>query len=73
MLSISIKHPDAEQFIDAKLVKGKVTGANVSVKIDNEFMDAGAFTVIQKPFPSPQDVLKAVETAHYLRTSGNEA
>ena len=40
MLSISIKHPDAEQFIDAKLKKGKVTGANVSVKIDNEFMDA---------------------------------
>ncbi len=40
MLSISIKHPDAEQFIDAKLEKGKVTGANVSVKIDNEFMNA---------------------------------
>lgn len=38
MLSISIKHPDAEQFIDAKLVQGKVTGANVSVKIDDEFM-----------------------------------
>lgn len=40
MLSISIKHPDAEQFIDAKLEAGKVTGANVSVKIDNEFMRA---------------------------------
>jgi ribonucleoside-diphosphate reductase alpha chain len=40
MLSISIKHPDAEQFIDAKLQKGKVTGANISVRIDNEFMDA---------------------------------
>jgi len=40
MLSISIKHPDAEEFIDAKMKKGKVTGANVSVKIDNEFMDA---------------------------------
>ncbi len=40
MLSLSIKHPDAEQFIDAKLAKGKVTGANVSVKIDNEFMEA---------------------------------
>ncbi|HEY4785030.1 MAG TPA: adenosylcobalamin-dependent ribonucleoside-diphosphate reductase, partial [Bacteroidales bacterium] len=40
MLSISIKHPDAEKFIDAKLEAGKVTGANVSVKIDNEFMTA---------------------------------
>jgi ribonucleoside-diphosphate reductase alpha chain len=40
MLSISIKHPDAEQFIGAKMEKGKVTGANVSVKIDNEFMEA---------------------------------
>jgi ribonucleoside-diphosphate reductase alpha chain len=40
MLSISIRHPDAEDFIDAKLDKGKVTGANVSVKIDDEFMKA---------------------------------
>ncbi|MFW6227643.1 MAG: adenosylcobalamin-dependent ribonucleoside-diphosphate reductase, partial [Bacteroidota bacterium] len=40
MLTISIKHPDAEHFIDAKLEKGKVTGANVSVKIDHEFMNA---------------------------------
>jgi ribonucleoside-diphosphate reductase alpha chain len=38
MLSISIKHPDAEDFIDAKMTAGKVTGANVSVKIDDEFM-----------------------------------
>lgn len=38
MLSISIKHPDAEKFIDAKMDAGKVTGANVSVKIDDEFM-----------------------------------
>lgn len=38
MLSISIKHPDAESFIDAKMEKGKVTGANVSVKVDDEFM-----------------------------------
>lgn len=38
MLSISIKHPDSEHFIDAKMEKGKVTGANVSVKIDDEFM-----------------------------------
>src|SRR5574344_727886 len=40
MLSISIKHPDAEDFINAKLQQGKVTGANVSVKIDDDFMKA---------------------------------
>ena len=40
MLSISSKHPDAEQFIDAKLERGKVTGANISVRIDDEFMKA---------------------------------
>jgi len=38
MLSISIRHPDAETFIDAKLTPGKVTGANVSVRIDHDFM-----------------------------------
>ncbi|OPZ31932.1 MAG: Ribonucleoside-diphosphate reductase NrdZ [Bacteroidetes bacterium ADurb.BinA174] len=40
MLSVSIKHPDAEDFIDAKLEQGKVTGANISVKIDDDFMKA---------------------------------
>ncbi|MBE0676210.1 MAG: adenosylcobalamin-dependent ribonucleoside-diphosphate reductase [Bacteroidales bacterium] len=40
MLSISVKHPDSESFIDAKLESGKVTGANVSVKITDEFMQA---------------------------------
>ena len=40
MLSLSIKHPDAERFIDAKVDTGKVTGANVSIKIDDEFMRA---------------------------------
>lgn len=40
MLSLSIKHPDAEHFIDAKVDMGKVTGANVSIKIDDEFMRA---------------------------------
>ena len=40
MLSVSIKHPDSEAFIDAKMVEGKVTGANVSVKIDDDFMNA---------------------------------
>ena len=40
MLTVSIKHPDSESFIDAKLEAGKVTGANVSVKIDDDFMKA---------------------------------
>ena len=47
MLSISIKHPDSEAFIDAKMTEGKVTGANVSVKIDDEFMQAA---VEDKPY-----------------------
>ena len=40
MLSVFIKHPDSEAFIDAKMTEGKVTGANVSVKIDDDFMNA---------------------------------
>ena len=40
MLSVSIKHPDSEAFIDAKMTEGKITGANVSVRIDDEFMKA---------------------------------
>jgi ribonucleoside-diphosphate reductase alpha chain len=47
MLSVSIKHPDAESFIDAKMESGKVTGANVSVKINDEFMQAA---LENKPF-----------------------
>ena len=47
MLSVSIKHPDAEAFIDAKMTEGKVTGANVSVKIDDAFMEAA---VNDKPY-----------------------
>jgi ribonucleoside-diphosphate reductase alpha chain len=47
MLSVSIKHPDSEQFIDAKLEQGKVTGANVSVKIDDEFMQS---VIDNKPY-----------------------
>ncbi len=44
MLSVSVKHPDAEDFINAKLDLGKITGANISVRIDDDFMKA----VIQK-------------------------
>ena len=40
MLSVSIKHPDSEAFIDAKMTEGKVTGANVSVRISDDFMEA---------------------------------
>lgn len=40
MLSVSIKHPDSESFIDAKMTEGRVTGANVSVKIDDAFMNS---------------------------------
>ena len=47
MLSVSIKHPDSEAFIDAKMEEGKVTGANVSVKITDEFMQAA---VDDKPY-----------------------
>ena len=47
MLTVSIKHPDAESFIDAKMIEGKVTGANVSVRIDDAFMKAA---VEDKPY-----------------------
>jgi len=47
MLSVSIKHPDAEAFIDAKMIEGKVTGANVSVKVTDEFMEAA---INNRPF-----------------------
>ena len=40
MMTVSIKHPEAEAFIDAKMETGKVTGANVSVRIDDDFMNA---------------------------------
>ena len=40
MLSVSVKHPDSEAFIDAKMESGKVTGANVSVKMHDDFMQA---------------------------------
>ncbi len=60
MLSISVLHPDAEQFIDAKLEAGKVTGANISVKITDEFMKAvvedGEFTQ-RFPIDSPNPVV----------------
>ncbi len=59
MLSVSIKHPDSEAFIDAKMTEGKVTGANVSVKIDDEFMQAvsqGGEYVQQYPIMSDKPI-----------------
>lgn len=59
MLSVSIKHPDSEAFIDAKMTEGKVTGANVSVKLDDAFMQAavnGAPYKQQYPVDSDQPV-----------------
>jgi ribonucleoside-diphosphate reductase alpha chain len=67
MLSISIKHPDSEHFIDAKLEQGKVTGANVSVKIDDEFMRAalqGKTYTQQYPIDSDNPkVVKEIDAA----------
>ena len=61
MLSVSIKHPESEAFIDAKMTEGKVTGANVSVKIDDDFMkaaiDNGIYTQ-QFPIDSNQPLVK---------------
>ena len=56
MLSVSIKHPDAESFIDAKMTEGKVTGANVSVKIDDAFMQAAIDnTPYTQQYPTDSD------------------
>ena len=61
MLSVSIKHPDSEAFIDAKMTEGKVTGANVSVKISDEFMNAaikGQKFTQQYPIDSNNPIVK---------------
>lgn len=67
MLSVSIKHPDAESFIDAKMTEGKVTGANVSVKITDEFMNAainGQKFVQQYPINSSNPLMsKEIDAA----------
>ncbi len=60
MLSVSIKHLDSESFIDAKMTEGKVTGANVSVKLDDEFMQAaveGKPYTQQYPIDSPNPMV----------------
>lgn len=56
MLSVSIKHPDSESFIDAKMTEGKVTGANVSVKLDDDFMRAATTgTPYKQQYPVKSD------------------
>ena len=56
MLSVSIKHPDSEAFIDAKMTEGKVTGANVSVKLDDAFMQAAVNgTPYKQQYPVDSD------------------
>ncbi len=64
MLSVSIKHPDSGDFIGAKMDEGKVTGANVSVKIDDEFMKAvQSKTMYQQKYPiDSADPIYSVET-----------
>jgi len=69
MLSVSIKHPDSESFIDAKMTEGKVTGANVSVKLDDEFMRAatnGEKYVQQFPIDSDDPYVKKEVDASQL-------
>lgn len=61
MLSISVKHPDAESFIDSKMTEGKITGANVSVRVNDEFMKAalaGKSYVQQFPVDSQTPIMK---------------
>ena len=53
MLSVSVQHPDSESFIDAKLEQGKVTGANISVKIKDDFMKA---VEEEKPYGNRQNL-----------------
>ena len=69
MLSVSIKHPDSEAFIDAKMTEGKVTGANVSVKIDDAFMEAATSDkpyVQQFPVDSDEPLVKREISAKAL-------
>ncbi|MBD5195736.1 MAG: adenosylcobalamin-dependent ribonucleoside-diphosphate reductase [Bacteroidales bacterium] len=62
MMSVSMRHPDAEDFIDAKMTEGKVTGANVSVKIDDDFMECATENRVYKAqFPVDSDTPKVIK------------
>lgn len=65
MLSVSIKHPDSEAFIDAKMIEGKVTGANVSVKIHDDFMQAAiSDNLYQQQYPIDSKTPATVKDIH---------
>ncbi len=69
MLTVGVKHPDAEAFIDAKMTEGKVTGANISVKLDDDFMQAavdGTPYVQQFPVDSPAPLVSKTIDARQL-------
>ena len=68
MLSVAIKHPDSESFIDAKMTEGKVTGANVSVKIDDEFMNS----VINKSSYKQQYPVNSLNPKYQKEIDGNK-
>ena len=68
MLSVAIKHPDSEAFIDAKMSAGKVTGANVSVRIDDEFMRA----VKQNSTYTQQYPINSASPSHYQEIEANK-
>lgn len=65
MLTVSVKHPDSEAFVDAKMTEGKVTGANVSVRIDDAFMKAATEgTTYRQQFPvdaENPDIVKDID------------
>lgn len=65
MLTVSVKHPDSEAFVDAKMTEGKVTGANVSVRIDDAFMEAATEgTPYRQQFPvdaAEPEIMKEID------------
>lgn len=65
MLTVSVKHPDSEAFVDAKMTEGKVTGANVSVRIDDAFMEAATEgTPYRQQFPvdaAEPEIVKGID------------
>ena len=69
MLTVSVKHPDSEAFVDAKMTEGKVTGANVSVRIDDDFMRAATEgTPYRQQFPVDSDspeIVKEIDAREF--------
>ncbi len=69
MLTVSVKHPDSEAFVDAKMTEGKVTGANVSVRVDDDFMRAATEgTPYRQQFPVDSDspeIVKEIDAREF--------